>query len=81
MHTFARHNADGEIIAISQMEVVPEGVEFPLGVPAEGEQVTEIELGPKIKDIPLHDLRSGYRVDAAKRRLVRKPAGRARDGG
>jgi hypothetical protein len=81
MRTFIKHTADGEILEISQVDWLPEGVEHPLGILGEGEYALEIELGPRLAEIPLHDLHDAYRIDAAKNRLVRRRGARTSDGG
>jgi hypothetical protein len=72
MRVFVRYSRTGEITSVSKVEQMPGHLEHPYFGVDEGEGVLELPNKPEFQHTETLDLHNKYRVDVAKKKLVKK---------
>lgn len=73
MRTFVHYDEEGEIIAVVKAEVLPEGLKHPFFLEDKRHGAFEVTGGEAVK-LDGSTIAKDFRVDLAKRKLVRKSA-------
>ncbi|GAB4192911.1 MAG: hypothetical protein Fur006_37600 [Coleofasciculaceae cyanobacterium] len=73
MKIFVKYNADGAIISVSKVEVMPEDLEQPYSELEPGANVLEvIPVTEELEELDALQIHSSYRVDVEAKTLVKK---------
>ncbi len=72
MKIFVKYNNDGEILSVSKVDVMPEGLDQPYGLLGENEFVLVAPGKKEFVNLDAIQLHEGYKVDVKKARLVKK---------
>jgi hypothetical protein len=72
MRVFIVYNQNGEIISVSKVESMPEGLEHPFSMLNEGESVMEVPAKGEMLHLEALQIHEQFKVSVAKKRLVKK---------
>lgn len=72
MRIFVKYNPEGEILSVSKIEVMPEGLEHPYADLGLDEQVLEISVTEELQQLEPTQFYEKYQVDVQKKQLVVK---------
>ena len=72
MRVFVRYSRTGEVLSVSKVEQMPGHLDHPYTAVAEGEGVLELPNKAEYLQAESLDLHDKYRVDVAKKKLVKK---------
>jgi len=72
MRTFVKFAKAGAILSVCRTKFVSPEMETPFGILQAGEFAIEIADDGTLEKLPLEEIHDGYKVDAAKKKLVKK---------
>lgn len=72
MRIFVIYNRKGEILSVSKVEAMPEGLEQPFGTESDDELVLEVPAKKALLELDIIQFHEKYRVDTKKKKLVKK---------
>jgi hypothetical protein len=72
MRTFVKFAKAGAILSVCRTEFVSPEMETPFGILQKGESAIEVADAGALEKLSLEDIHNGYKVDAAKKKLVKK---------
>ena len=72
MRIFVKYNTGGEILSVTQVEVMPEGVDQPYADLGADEKVIEVPVTEELQQLDPTEFHDKYRVDVEKKQLVSK---------
>ncbi|MGK7896342.1 MAG: hypothetical protein AB4372_22685 [Xenococcus sp. (in: cyanobacteria)] len=73
MKIFIKYNSAGEILSVSKVKFMPEGIESPFQIlDANNEFVLEVPITEELIQIEAVTLHDNYRVDVTTKKLIEK---------
>lgn len=72
MRVFVKYSSTGEVLSVSKVEQMPGHLDHPYATVSEGEGVLELPNKAEYNQTESIDLHAKYRVDVAKKKLVKK---------
>jgi len=72
MRVFVKYSRTGEVLSVSKVEQMPGHLDHPYATVAEGEAVLELPNKAEFNQADSLELHDKYRVDVAKKKLVKK---------
>ena len=72
MRSFVRYNREGEILSVSRVGVMPEGLNQPYAMLGEEETVLEVSPEGEFLQLDTIQIHEGYKVDIGEKKLVKK---------
>ncbi len=72
MRIFVTYNQQGEILSVSKVEAMPDGLEQPFGTVSEDEFVLEVPVKKALSELDTVQFHEKYKVDSEKKKLIKK---------